>query len=207
MSPFLGVSKKYLDHEDFKSAGRILAKFHKYIGNTTLKQRFGREPLCQFCPEVKIHLSKPTNFTKHRDQQQEIWRKTNKFLEDVCFCKRYSGLQKITVHGDFCNRNILWDITKNEISGLIDLELLSKEIPSYDICFFTSEYAMHNSCPNWKDVLKLVRFGYCEILEINRDEMDLLETTLLLVTMYRFKDAPDCAKAIELSEQILGSVL
>jgi Ser/Thr protein kinase RdoA (MazF antagonist) len=208
LSRFLGKHRCKWSYKDWKEAGAKLARFHdaaKKMSQSRISCG-GRGPLINFLKTVEDSLDRNSSCEPRLlAKQKSICNIAKKCMNWTDFNRRYEQLRKTTIHGDFCERNILWK--GNEITGLIDLELLGTEIPSFDLCFFASEYSKDNPASDCHEVLKALLAGYCCIHDLDEVEKVLLPVTFLLVTIYRFHDDKEEKKVrlvVEMLERTIG---
>lgn len=204
LSDHIGDPKTQLSLMQLESTGSAIARFHQ----TAAKIRRKIKPCRGSLMELPIIVQSFLNTTA---SNQSLWTRQiiqcgviNNLLVQTDFRRRYELIGKTMTHGDFCERNVLW--TGDTITGLVDFELFGCEIPSFDLCFFASEYAMSHRNSDWQNVLEALLSGYSRILNLNGNEKELLQLTFLIVTMYRFRDDCTNTRPVELVETTIAAM-
>jgi Ser/Thr protein kinase RdoA (MazF antagonist) len=185
LSPYLGEPRDNWCPVSLQEAGATLARFHDAGNKLRLRRSQGRGSLKNFLPKVENFLRSDTR-NKLLERQRTVCAAVRKQVELARFNRKYCAIPKVLIHGDFCERNILW--TANHITALIDLELSGNELPSFDLCFFASEYSKSRNNAELTAVLNPLLTGYCSVGHLPDDERELIKLTFQLVTLYRFCD-------------------
>lgn len=200
VTPWCGEKRSGLQKVALTEAGTLLARFHKIADQLEVKRPPGRGPLPKYLSKVKRKLAKGEACNPYLDRKQKICQEVEKRATAIRGWYRTSP--KTFTHGDFCERNVLWQ--DDAPTALIDLELCGQETPLLDLCFFASECAKAHDAAPWRQVFDSLAEGYRSVLPLEDANDEMVELVLMLVTMHRFHDAPHSEAPVIFLERLLG---
>ncbi len=200
MTSYDGEPRKQWSTQDFVRAGQTLAHFHT-AGEHLRDQRVPpRGQLPGFLDKARQKLqSAPTS--PDLIVKQRVLEELTGLREATNFVQKYERVPKVVVHGDFCDRNVVWQDCR---CTLINLELCGMEIALFDLVFFGCEFIKARPDSQWGDVFNALVNGYREVRALDVGEGDVTKVVLLHTMVYRFYDAPGDPDWATLAEKVLS---
>ncbi len=150
--------------------GALLARYHATVRRIEVTaQRPGALPLAEVPPVLlsrqldAVHLD--------ADRATAIRREADRLAHDLGQAGHFTG-ERVVIHGDFTNDNVIADGTPPRTAGVIDFALAHAETPIADIGYGLWRSGRPHEYADHLDLARIARFlrGYATVVPVSPDE-------------------------------------
>jgi Ser/Thr protein kinase RdoA (MazF antagonist) len=158
--------------------GALLGRYHATVRRMgTVAQRPGALPLADVPP---ILLSRQLDAVQPRaNLAADIRRQAEWLAHDLEQVGHLTG-ERVVIHGDFTNHNVIADGTPPRAAGVIDFALAHAETPLADIGYGLWRSGRPCQEADRLDLTRIARFlrGYAEVVPVSADEARVIPVYL-----------------------------
>jgi homoserine kinase type II len=150
--------------------GALLARYHATVRRmATAAQRPGALPLADVPPVLlsrqldAVHLG--------ADRAAAIRHEAERLAHDLDLAGHLTG-ERVVIHGDFTNDNVIADGTPPRVAGVIDFALAHSETPLADIGYGLWRSGRLHEYADRLDLARIARFlrGYTTVVPVSAEE-------------------------------------